>query len=148
MALDPILSSLLSEDMSNFKEKPVLPESTYYATIKDFGFGKSSQKGTRYVQFNFSGLSPSEEVAEECTTLGIDFSKYNNLNYKFYLTEDSRVMLKNFFTSLGLEVAGKGISEVLPMVAGASVQLSISKSPSSDGKREFNRVEEVSSRQD
>lgn len=144
MANDPIFTDLLARDLGSVEKPKALPAGSYYATVKDYALGKSKEKQTPFVKFNFNNLSAGPDINPE-DVASIDLSK-KNLNRDFYLTEDSLFRIKDFFTSLGLSTSGKGIGELLPQAVGAAVILDVSQRNSPDGKDIFADVRDCKGR--
>lgn len=139
-------SNLLSQPMDNIKKPPVKPAGTYHATIAEHKFGKSAKKGTPFVQFDFTGVQPGEDVDPEQLKdedgAPIDLSKWKP-NIQFYLTTDSAFRLKDFIESLKIPSKGRSLNETIPETRGLPVLLTVSMKATETGEAFFNRVEGV-----
>jgi hypothetical protein len=139
-------SNLLSQPMDQIKRPPVKPAGTYHATIAEHKFGRSAKKGTPFVEFQFTGVQPGDDIDPEqlkdTDGTPIDLSKWKP-NTQFYLTQDSIFRLKEFIEVLQIPTKGRSMNEAIPETRGLPVLLTVSMKASEDGSQFFNRVEHV-----
>lgn len=142
----PDFSNLLSQPADTFKRPPTKPPGTYSATIAGFKFDKSSQKGTPLVRFTFNNVQPGEDIAPDQLNdeegKPIEFQKWTP-TIDFYITQDALFRLSEFLASLGINIAGRGINELLPETRNLPVLLTVSMKPNQDNTGFINRVENV-----
>lgn len=141
-------SALLSEKLDDVKRPPVKPAGTYTAVITDFKLD-TTQKGIPYVQFNFSGVQPGEDIDPEQLVVDgerIDLSKWKPSTRglsNFYISPESKFRLKEFLEELGINTAGRTFNETLPETKGMPVLLTVSMQSTQDGSGFFNQIDRV-----
>ena len=138
---DPIFTSLLSTDLGTVEKPKALPPGQYEGTIKEYKLDKSREKQTPFVRFTFNNISPGADM-DPALLVGVDFSK-KSLNRDYYLTTDALWRIKDFLQSLGHNVSGKTIGEILPLTSGALVLIDVTQRNSPDGKEIYNDVKDV-----
>lgn len=132
---------LLSTPLDTVKRPPALPQGTYEGVVKAFEFGESREKKTPYVRVFFTLIAAGEDVDADLMN-GVDLAK-RAPRTDFYVTNDSMWRIKEFLASLGLDVEGRTLSEVIPEMVSANVQLYITQRSSADGQEIFNDVKSV-----
>lgn len=142
--------SLLSIPSDDIKRPPVKPAGTYHAVIAGHVFGESSQKKTPYCRFSFSNMQPGEDIDQD-SMKGEDGSPLDLSTWKpstsglsdFYLTKDALFRLKEFLDDLKIPGGARPLSERIPETRNLPVIVTISMTPTQDGKSFVNRVESV-----
>lgn len=119
---------LLSKNVTDIKAPKPLVAGDYPGVIKSFELGDSNKNKTPYVRY-FCGITgwPDEAEQEDREMddgTPIDLSK-RQLRRDFYLTDDSMIRLKDLWTDLGLEIAGKSAEECVPMAIGCRCTLEV-----------------------
>lgn len=132
---------LLSTPLDLVKRPPALPQGTYEGVVKSFEFGESREKKTPFVRVYFTLIAAGEDV-DPTLMEGVDLAK-RAPRTDFYVTNDSMWRIKEFLASLGLDVEGRTLSEVIPEMVGANVQMYITQRSSADGQEIFNDVKTV-----
>lgn len=133
---------LLSMNMDDIHAPVALPPGTYYATIKDYSFDKSPNKGTNYVRFNLVNIRPGEDVNRDALN-GINLAE-RILSRDFYVTPDAVYRIKDMIASLGIKTEGRSLQSTIPETPGSKVVISVTNTTSrKDGKTIYTNVEEM-----
>lgn len=131
------ISALLSKNADEYKRPPVLPEGTYYGTIKQWQGVTSSKKGTPGVQFNGTYTHADDDVGELVDDAGdpIDITQrpfYNTIYASEGGTNFHRVV--KFLQELGINTEGRPLDQALQETVGMTVMISVSQKPNDDGE--------------
>lgn len=121
MAVD--FGQLLNVPADDIKAPPTLPAGLYRGFVKSTDFGTSKNKGTPYVRFNLAFTEATEGVDQDALT-EVDLSKVTK-TFDFFITEDARYRLKDFLVGLGIQSAGRQLSEMVPEAVGENVLINI-----------------------
>lgn len=113
---------ILNAPVDSFKEPVATPRGTYEGLIDGpFERGESSAKKTPFVRFKIKLLSAGEDVdAEE---LAESEAIGRTMNYDMYLTENSAFQFKTLFSHIGIDTAGKTLTEALAETPGQSIKV-------------------------
>lgn len=121
-------NSILNTQAGQAERPKTPPVGTYVGFIKNYEFGESAQKKTKYVRFNLVASQPQPDVDEQ---LFMDFGGSEalgkaKLRVDFYLTPDALYRLDEFLMSLGIELSGRTYKETLPETAQKAIQFHVS----------------------
>lgn len=116
---------LLDVQADTIQPPKALPTGNYFGNIKSFETGQSSEKQTPFIRFHFTLTHASPDI-EESELEGIDLAK-KNLRTDFYLTDDSKYRIVQFLESVGLNIKGRTVSELLPETQGLPVQIAVTQ---------------------
>lgn len=115
--------SLWSEPLEHFEEQALLPNGHYYGVVLRYE-KSTSEKGTEMLDFYVALKRPGPDVDE--SALGdTDLSDYE-LRARFFITKRAMFRVRNFFQSLGQNLA-LGLDSVLENATGAEVLATITK---------------------
>lgn len=99
----PHFASLLDEAPDHVEFPKAIPQGTYLCTVGAPLYGKSSKKGTPFVEFQLKILSPMDDVdAEALEEAGGCGGK--TLRATYYTTEDAIYRLDEFHEHCGLDL--------------------------------------------
>jgi hypothetical protein len=118
---------LLDTNVDNIKAPPALPEGNYHGTILSYEFGDDNKNKTPYARFKVQLHSAGDDV-NQSDLVDIDLSKRIFASDVYLQTrtgEDQRFRLVNFIKSLGIDVAGRQLIELVPETVGGNVMLYI-----------------------
>ena len=135
----PSFTALLKTPAEEAVKPPPLPVGTYQATIVGFLFDKSRNKKTPFVRFEWAIQAPGEDVTLEDLE-GVKWQG-KKLSQDFYITSDAVYRLKDFFESLGTDIAGKTLEELIQASKGTPGLLSIIHRSGNDPESEDVYVE-------
>ena len=139
---DVDFQKLLSRKVDDAKPPAVLPSGTYRGIIKTFEFGKSREKETPFVKFNFDLIGHEDDV-DEAELAEIDVTKIRK-STSFYFTENSEFRLANFIKSCGVKTEGRGYDETIPELVNAVVLVPITQQPDKkDPKKVYNEIGDI-----
>jgi hypothetical protein len=142
------LSALLNTSADEVKRPVPLNDGSYYGVVKSHAMVESREKKTPGVEYTVELTHAAD---------GTDLVGYDEDNNEvtleptgkqfrttFYLTENSLFMLKDFIKSLGIEVSGRTLGELIPMAIGQPVLCSITKVPRrGEGGGFYNNLDKV-----
>lgn len=139
----PDFESLLSTQCDDDHEPMPLPKGMYNFTVgSKKEFGKSSQKGTPYVELELIDPVPGSDVDdEEFEACVASRPKGVHVRATFYLTDAARFMLKNFFKAVGIDTTGRSYADCLDEVSGEQVGAFV-EIETTDKGRHYNNVSE------
>lgn len=122
-------AEILSRPVESAERPKPLPAGTYRLQITGFEYGSSSKKQTPYVRFNYSVVSPMQDVNTE-QLAGIDLAA-KKLRDDFYLTADALYRLREYLEKkLNLNVSGRPFGACIAEVPGKTVIASVVQNPS------------------
>lgn len=141
MTNTPNFASILDESPTEVNVPPPAPQGTYICVIQGVPtYGKSTKKGTDFVQFTLRPISAGEDVDEE------ELVKAGGLEGKtfrltFYLTEDAIYRLDEFHEHCGIDLTdGKSRRSRNDELINAEVGVFIKHNPSQDGTRIYAEI--------
>lgn len=114
--------SLWNEPLESFKEQPLLPKGHYYATIVRFEKNTVGDRDTETLDFFCVPKRPAADV-DQSALPEFDLNEYE-LRARFFITKRAMFRVRNFFSSLGQNVA-LGLDAVLQEAIGAEVLLTV-----------------------
>jgi hypothetical protein len=146
----PNLSSLLSTSAEDAKRPVPLPDGTYYGIIKSFNnmesknINKDTGEKTPGLSFRIELTHPHPDVdLSEYEAAGGKPINTRSFTHDIYITENSLWRLKEFLESLGLDLTGRSLGEMIPSTVNQAVLLDIAKEPTKDGKGFYNNLKSV-----
>ncbi len=137
----PNFASILDESPTEIDRPKPLPPGTYLCRVlSPWTEGKSSKKGTPFVQFTLKPISAEDDVDED------DLQEMGGLDNKtlrltFYLTEDAKFRLDEFHEHCGIDIH-KEISRRMrnDEVINAEVRALVKHRPSDDGQTVYAEI--------
>lgn len=138
--------ALLKKPVNEIKAPPVWPAGTYYGFVAKYEEITSTQKKTPGLRFWIQPTQADSTIPED--QLGeVDFAKGRQFKADFWITEASLSMLKDFLVKIGVsetrdDGAVRGLDEMIPEAQNKQVMMVINQTPSSDGERFFNNLDE------
>lgn len=138
----PNLATLLARTATDFKAPVALPAGTWNAVIGQPEFGESKQKKTPFVSYPVLYTGPGDDI-DPASIEGFDLGERKGAKV-FYLTEDSTYRLTEFVASLGHDVAGLSLNEIIPLPVGTAVLVNVTRRHATDGSSTvFNDVNAI-----
>lgn len=130
---------ILTKPASEIKAPDALPVGTYHCIVEGPPEqGKSSQKGTDYLEFKFKIMSPMDDVnaaeAAEQQVVG------KIIRQQYYITDGASWRIVEFLRD-SLGIPETNIKEMMMQAPNKSVLVKLRHEASPDGKRRFHRVE-------
>lgn len=141
------LASLLNTNASEVKRPIPFNDGTYFGTIASYKFIESALKKTPGVEYTVTLSHAHEDTDltgydENNEEVNLDPAG-KNFRTTYYLTENSLFMLKDFIKSLGIEVEGRTLGELIPQVVGQPVTVDLVKTPNKDNTGFFNQINKL-----
>jgi hypothetical protein len=134
----PDLNSLLSKPLDSFTPPPTLPAGTWKGIIGPYSYDKSAKKKTDFVRYLLNITGPGDDI-DEGDLEGVEWNG-KQLKKDFYLTQDALFRLTDFISSLGIEILGRSVTEMIPEAVGIPVLITVTEDDSEDGKTKYNNV--------
>lgn len=142
-------ADILDKPASEIERPKPLPAGTYTCVVKGQPqHGKSSQKQTPFVEFTLGILAAGEDIDED--ELKAALTKADGtvvpltdktIKQKYYITEGSAFMLKDFLESCGLDTEGDASTrQLLEETPGCQMTVTLKHEASNDGQSIFARV--------
>ena len=131
----PNFASLLNKPTDDVKKPEPLPDGTYFGVVKSHELLESSQKKTPFVRYHVEATEPDPDTDAE----GVEVAG-KKLKVDFYITDESTYRLTEFIASLGVDIAGRTLGEIIPQATGQTIMLDVVKKPNQDGTAYFNEI--------
>lgn len=134
--------SVLDETVSDDKswDAPIpLPVGTYNAMVQSYRQDKSTEKQTDFIEFTLKILSAHGDVDEDALEEAGGL-KDRTIRDTYYITDNSKFRLKQFWEILGLDPVGKSISQNCNDSLNQELVISIRHKPSKDGQGVFAEI--------
>lgn len=120
------LNTLLGSEVEKAERPKPIPVGTYRMMVGEHKFGKSSKKGTDFVEYELSFIEALSDVDTEALA-EVEAQKAlgsRTASTTFYLTENSMFMLKDFLLALGISVGGgRTFQDAIPEARGHVVDV-------------------------
>jgi hypothetical protein len=101
----PNFSTLLDDSPDHVERPKPLPQGTYTFVVGAWTVGKSSKKGTPFVEFAMRPIAAGEDVDEDALNEMGGFDG-KNMRVTFYTTEDAIYRLDEFHEHCGEDIDG------------------------------------------
>lgn len=135
----PDLRKLLSTNLDEVKEPPLLPAGTYHGIITKHQFGQTKgDKKTPFVEFMVQLTGHGQDVSAE-DVAEVDFSR-KQMRATYYLTVDALYRVKEFLQKLDIETAGRSLDAVLPETINKEVLVAVTQLPNKREPGKFYNV--------
>lgn len=140
------LQSILDRPASEIARPKPIPAGTYTCVVRKFEHGKSSKKGTEFVEFTLVPVTAGPEIDQA----ELDFAltkpsgekillKDRTLRHTCYITEDAAWRLKKFLNDCGVE-DGTSLGAMINQCINASVLVTVKHTNSDDGETIYANV--------
>lgn len=138
----PNFQSILNKPATAVERPKPLPVGTYLGMIMGLPeFNKVGQKETDVADFQIRILQPQPDV----DLVAFAEAKGNRDELKqrarFFITDDALFRLKEFLEHLGIDPAGKSLSEMINEAPGKQVMVSLKHRPSQDGTQIYAEID-------
>jgi hypothetical protein len=131
---------IMNMPATSFKPPQPSPPGTYHCLIDGpLVPGKSSQKGTEFLQAKLKILEAMKDVNAQVAAEQQVVGKI--INYDLYITDNNTYRLTQFAVDCGIDVNGKSIKEVVAEFPGKQVLATIRHELGQDQKRVFMKVD-------
>jgi|SRR5215831_9781758 len=135
----PSFEEILNTPASDIKPPEAYPVGTYHCLIVGPPTpGKSSQKQTDYLRFEYKILAPFKDVdtakAAEQQVVG------KSIHEDYYITGNAEWRLKDMLKNADISEEGKTLREMISEAPGKQILVTLRHEASQDGKRVFHRV--------
>lgn len=138
MSFESVLDETVGGDQSWAAPVP-LPVGTYSAMVQSYRQDKSTNKQTDFIEFTLKILSAHDDVDEEALEEAGGLED-RTIRDTYYITDNSKFRLKQFFETLGLDPIGKSIAQNCLDSVNRELVISIRHKPSKDGQGVFAEI--------
>jgi hypothetical protein len=137
--------TLLRKNLDDVKKPEPLPEGSYRGIITNYSFGESAKKKTPFILFEVTVNEAMDGVDQDELASALQGHPITTkkLRSTFYVTDESLFRVKDFMSSMGIEISGRTLDEALPEVKNQEVLMEVSKRPSEDGETFYNDIAKI-----
>lgn len=135
--------SLLDAPIDDIERPKPLPPGTYLTIISGIERGKSSKKGTDFIEFEHKLVAAQDDVDEGALKVWLDGESLENKTFRntYYVTAKTAWRLKEFLEHCGIDADnGITLAEGAQMCENAEVYITVAHEPSQDGSFDVPRV--------
>lgn len=140
------LGSILDRPASEIARPKPIPAGTYTCVVRKFEHGKSTKKGTEFVEFTLAPIQPGPEIDPGDLEFALTkpsgekvLLKDRQLRATYYVTEDAAWRLKKFLVDCGIE-EGVNLTAMINESINHEVLVTVKHTPSEDGETVYANV--------